>query len=67
MDNESKYMWQKLISKLSQSSGGSQLKSFSVELTRPANTTPYTAGDLVGDVSTIFKTFAGVAKQIGKR
>lgn len=65
MDNELKNMWQKLFSKLAQSSGGSQLKSFSVELTRPANTTVYTAGDLVGDVSTIFKTFVGVAKQFG--
>lgn len=47
------------------SSGGTQLKSFSVEITRPANTTVYTAGDVVGDVSGVLKTISNVAKATG--
>ena len=54
-----------ILNAINSSSGGSQLKSFAVELTRPANTTAYTAGDLVGDVTTLFKTFSNVAKITG--
>lgn len=46
-------------------SGGSTLKSFSVEITRPANQTPYTAGDVVADTTAAFIPFANVAKAIG--
>ena len=48
-----------------QSSGGSQFKSFSVEITRPANTTVYSPGDVVADVSAAFVRFANVAKSTG--
>ncbi len=45
-------------------SGGSTLKSFSVEIIRPANQTPYTAGDVVADTTAAFIPFANVAKAI---
>lgn len=48
-----------------QSSGGSQFKSFTVEITRPANTTVYSANDVVADVSAAFLPFLNVAKAIG--
>ena len=44
-----------------QNSGGTQLKAFSNTIARPANTTPYTAQDVVGSVLTI----ANVAKATG--
>ena len=53
------------IGSVSGGSGGADIKSFSVEITRPANATIYTAGDVVGDVSTITKLFQNVAKAIG--
>ena len=48
-----------------QSGGGTQFKTFSVEITRPANTTVYSAGDVVADVSAAFIQFANVAKSNG--
>lgn len=48
-----------------QSSGGSQFKSFTVEITRPANTTVYSANDVVADVSAAFLPFLNVAKAVG--
>lgn len=45
-------------------SGGSQFKTFSVEITRPANTTVYSANDVVADVSAAFVQFSNVAKSI---
>ena len=47
-------------------SGGADLKSFSVEITRPANVTTYAAGDVVGDVTGVLKEFVAVAKAAGK-
>ena len=47
-------------------SGGADLKSFMVEITRPANTTAYTAGDIVGEVTGVLKTILNVAKAAGK-
>lgn len=47
------------------SSGSSQFKTFSVEITRPANTTVYSANDVVADVSAAFIQFANVAKANG--
>lgn len=48
-----------------QNGGGTMLKSFSVEITRPANTTVYSANDVVADVSAAFVPFSNVAKAIG--
>ena len=48
-----------------QNGGGTMLKAFSVEITRPANTTVYSAGDVVADVSAAFVKLADVAKTIG--
>ena len=48
-----------------QSSGGSQFKAFTVEITRPANTTVYTANDVIADVTATFIPFLNVAKAIG--
>ena len=48
-----------------QNGGGTQLKSFAVEITRPANTTVYSANDVVADVSAAFIQFANVAKSNG--
>lgn len=47
------------------SSGGSTLKSFSVEIIRPANQTPYSAGDVLADTTAAFIPFVNVAKAIG--
>ena len=47
------------------SSGGSQFKTFQVEITRPANTTAYSPNDVVADVSAAFVQFANVAKSTG--
>ena len=38
---------------------------FALTITRPANTTPYTAGDVVGDVSAALDKFVNVAKANG--
>jgi hypothetical protein len=46
-------------------SGGSQFKTFEVEITRPSNTTAYTAGDVVADVSAAFLPLLNVAKATG--
>jgi len=46
-------------------SGGSQFKTFEIEITRPANTTPYTAGDVVADTTAAFKPILNVAKATG--
>ena len=46
-------------------SGGSQIKEFNVEITRPANTTVYTSGDVLGDVATIYGILSNVAKAVG--
>ncbi len=54
-----------IINESVNNSGGSTLKSFSVEITRPANQTPYTAGDVVADTTAAFIPFANVAKAIG--
>jgi len=40
------------------SSGGGKKHTYKVVLTRPANATPYSAGDIIGDVTTLFKAFA---------
>ncbi len=48
-----------------QNGGGTQLKSFEIEITRPANTTVYSANDVVADVTAAFKPFLNVAKAIG--
>lgn len=48
-----------------QGSGGTTLKSFEVEITRPANQTPYSAGDVIADTTAAFKPFTNVAKAIG--
>lgn len=50
------------------SSGGQQLKTFIVELTRTTGalaTTTYSAGDLVGDAVSLTKVFSNVAKATG--
>ena len=46
-------------------SGGSQFKTFEVEVTRPANATPYTAGDVVADTTAAFLPILNVAKATG--
>ena len=47
--------------------GGASFYSFPVEITRPANVTAYTAGDIIGDVTDgVLKTIANVAKATGK-
>jgi hypothetical protein len=46
-------------------SSGSQFETFEVEITRPANTTAYTAGDVVADVSAAFLPLLNVAKATG--
>lgn len=46
-------------------SSGSQFRAFSIEITRPANQTPYTAGDVIADVSAAFLPFTNVAKSVG--
>lgn len=43
----------------------SEFHAFSVEITRPANTTVYSAGDVVADVTAAFVKLADVAKAIG--
>lgn len=46
-------------------SGAATLKTIAVELTRPANQTPYTAGDVIGDVSGALVPILNVAKAAG--
>lgn len=41
--------------------GANRKRSFKAKLTRPANATPYTTGDIIGDVTTLFKEIADVA------
>jgi hypothetical protein len=47
-------------------SGGNTFQNIDVEITRPANTTPYTAGDVVADVSAAFIPILNIAKAAGK-
>ena len=46
-------------------SGGADFKAFSVEITRPANTTVYAANDVVADVTAAFLPFLNAAKAVG--
>lgn len=46
-------------------SGAATLKAIAVEITRPANQTPYTAGDVIGDVSGALVPILNVAKAAG--
>ena len=48
-----------------QNSGGTTLKASTVEITRPANTTVYTAGDVIADTSAAFVPFTNVSKDTG--
>jgi len=41
--------------------GGSQFKKFSTEITRPDNTTVYSADDIIGETSSVLKTISNVA------
>ena len=45
--------------------GGSQLKSFSVVVSKPASITAYSAGDVVADLSGTFTPIINVAKNAG--
>lgn len=54
-----------LIKTAIENSGGTTLKAFSVEITRPANTTVYSANDVVADVSAAFVAITNVAKANG--
>ena len=49
----------------SNASGGALFKKFSVEITRPANTTVYSPNDVVADVTAAFKPILNVAKAAG--
>lgn len=46
-------------------SSDSILRTFLMTVTRPANTTAYTAGDVIGDVSAALTKFTSVAKAAG--
>ena len=48
-----------------QNSGGTTLKASTVEITRPANTTVYTANDVIADTSATFIPFTNVSKAMG--
>lgn len=45
--------------------GGTTLRAFEVELTRPANQTPYSPNDVVADTTAAFKPFLNAAKAAG--
>jgi len=48
-----------------QNSGGITYGTMQVEIERPADQTPYTAGDVIADVSAAFIQFANVSKDTG--